>query len=408
MKRAEIFRADPRDRRHAAARQRRLGRRAWRNGRTRSAPTSREWTVITAGSRRRSPTEASASICKKTVRSWPRLRAHQSIRQDHREDRSSEHHRVPPGVDDRSEPAHERPRPLHSRHLRADRILKPRPTAKKIKFAKATADYNQPEKDLEAIFDDKIEAPSRDRPDRFRDRWQRRNGLGHRRRPGPPQSAAQCCFSEPTSRLPPPRCVIHVKQNHGGWNSDDNQNNNIGRLRLSITNAPGATADLVPAGVRTILAIPRDRRTPEQVQTVFSYWRTTVPEWKDENQKIAALWARISRRRRATGDAGSRRPSRNPPAHARRFSEARQRRHARRARFSESLVAHPRAWSSRNGWSIRKPPPRRDRSSIASGKHISEPASSRPRKISAPSASLRPIPNSSTGWRSNSWKTAGA
>ena len=79
--------------------------------------------------------------------------------------------------------------------------------------------------------------------------------------------------------------MIHVKQNHGGWNSDDNQNNNIGRLRLSITNTPGATADPVPAGVRTILAIPREHRTPEQVQTVFSYWRTTVPEWKDANAK---------------------------------------------------------------------------------------------------------------------------
>ena len=27
-----------------------------------------------------------------------------------------------------------------------------------------------------------------------------------------------------------------------------------------------------------------------QEQAVFSYWRTTVPEWKDENNTIAALW----------------------------------------------------------------------------------------------------------------------
>jgi hypothetical protein len=62
-------------------------------------------------------------------------------------------------------------------------------------------------------------------------------------------------------------------------------------MRLSITTTPGAAADPLPAGVRTILTIPRDRRTPEQVRTVFSYWRTTVPEWKQTNAQIEALWA---------------------------------------------------------------------------------------------------------------------
>ncbi|MCL6502767.1 MAG: DUF1553 domain-containing protein, partial [Pirellulales bacterium] len=31
-------------------------------------------------------------------------------------------------------------------------------------------------------------------------------------------------------------------------------------------------------------------RTPEQVQKVFSYWRTTVPEWQAANDQIEALW----------------------------------------------------------------------------------------------------------------------
>ncbi len=65
---------------------------------------------------------------------------------------------------------------------------------------------------------------------------------------------------------------------------------NLGRFRLSITTAPDAIADPLPANVRTILAIPRADRTPDQEWAVFSYWRTTVPEWKESNDRIAALW----------------------------------------------------------------------------------------------------------------------
>ena len=84
--------------------------------------------------------------------------------------------------------------------------------------------------------------------------------------------------------------TIYLAQNHGGWNSGDNQSNNIGKFRLAITNAPDATADPVPKDVRDILSIPSGQRTPLQVQTVFGYWRTTVPEWKAENDKIAEIW----------------------------------------------------------------------------------------------------------------------
>ncbi|HYE75492.1 MAG TPA: DUF1553 domain-containing protein, partial [Blastocatellia bacterium] len=85
--------------------------------------------------------------------------------------------------------------------------------------------------------------------------------------------------------------TFYLKQNHGGWNSDDNQNNNLGRIRLSITTSPNAVADPLPANVREILSIPSEKRTKAQVETVFGYWRTTVPEWQVENKRIAALWA---------------------------------------------------------------------------------------------------------------------
>ena len=37
-------------------------------------------------------------------------------------------------------------------------------------------------------------------------------------------------------------------------------------------------------------AIPRDQRSPAQLRAEFSYFRTTVPEWKEANDAIAAIW----------------------------------------------------------------------------------------------------------------------
>jgi hypothetical protein len=41
--------------------------------------------------------------------------------------------------------------------------------------------------------------------------------------------------------------------------------------------------------VREILAVPTAARSPAQVDTVFSYWRTTVPEFRAANERIEAI-----------------------------------------------------------------------------------------------------------------------
>jgi hypothetical protein len=48
-------------------------------------------------------------------------------------------------------------------------------------------------------------------------------------------------------------------------------------------------ADPVPQSVRDLFAVPRAQRTPEQVNAIFSYWRTTVAEWREDNARIADL-----------------------------------------------------------------------------------------------------------------------
>jgi hypothetical protein len=52
-------------------------------------------------------------------------------------------------------------------------------------------------------------------------------------------------------------------------------------MRLAVTSAADAAADPLPAGVREIFSIPREKRTARQVQTIFSAWRLTVPEFRD-------------------------------------------------------------------------------------------------------------------------------
>jgi mono/diheme cytochrome c family protein len=85
---------------------------------------------------------------------------------------------------------------------------------------------------------------------------------------------------------------IRLVQRHGGWNNNAHMNNNLGRFRFSVTTNVGPiVADQVPKRVRDIFAIPREKRSPQQITTVFNYWRTTLPEFKETNDKIEQLWA---------------------------------------------------------------------------------------------------------------------
>jgi hypothetical protein len=161
-----------------------------------------------------------------------------------------------------------------------------------VKIASATADLNMPETPLEAMFYDKTNKKRVTGPIEFaidgkdETAWSTDAGPGFRNQP----RKAVFNAAEPVGTGGETILTFYLKQNAGGWNSDDNQNNNLGRIRLSVTAAPGATADPLPADVRAILATPKAQRTPLQQQTVFGYWRTTVPAWGAENNAIAALW----------------------------------------------------------------------------------------------------------------------
>jgi hypothetical protein len=164
----------------------------------------------------------------------------------------------------------------------------------KVKLVRATADINLPEAPLEPIFHDKSNKRRVTGPVAFaidgkeETAWGIDAGPGRRNQPRKAVFNAEKPITHPHSTL----LTFYLSQKHGGWNSDDNQNNNLGRFRLSITTEPDAVADPLPQAVREILAIPADKRTRGQIATVFSYWRTMVPEWHDANAEIEALWRR--------------------------------------------------------------------------------------------------------------------
>ncbi|HSU67682.1 MAG TPA: DUF1549 and DUF1553 domain-containing protein [Tepidisphaeraceae bacterium] len=163
----------------------------------------------------------------------------------------------------------------------------------KIKFVEATSDYDQPERPLEATFNDKTKTKRVTGPVKFAIDDSANTAWGIDAGPGRRNVARKAVFrcDKPIEMQGSVVLKIQLQQNHGGWNSDDNQNNNLGRFRISVTNDRGnIVADPLPKRVRDILSIPREKRSEAQTASVFSYWRTTLPECKEANEKIDALW----------------------------------------------------------------------------------------------------------------------
>jgi hypothetical protein len=156
-----------------------------------------------------------------------------------------------------------------------------------------TADYNQPERFLDTNFYDKTTNSRITGPVSFAIDGKDHTAWGIDAGPGRRNQDRKAVFvaSKPAGFTNGTYWRIGLHQNHGGWNSDDHMNNNLGRFRISATKAKAPDkADPLPKKVRDILTIPAEKRTPVQMATVFGYWRTTVTDWKEANDRIEALW----------------------------------------------------------------------------------------------------------------------
>ena len=160
------------------------------------------------------------------------------------------------------------------------------------RFISATADFGNEEKPLEEMYHDKTDKKRVTGPVAFAIDGKDETAWGIDAGPGRRNVERKAVFvlEKPIEFPKGAVLTISLKQMHGGWNSDDNQNNNLGRFRFSVTSADAPVADPLPKRVRDILAIPASERTPAQVAAAFSYWRTTVPECKEANDRIESLW----------------------------------------------------------------------------------------------------------------------
>ncbi len=161
-----------------------------------------------------------------------------------------------------------------------------------VKFTQAAASVNPPEKPLPAAFFDKTDRKRLLGPIAFaidgvdETAWSIDIDPARRNRP------SQAIFIPETPIANPDGTVLEIQlvQNHGGWNSDDNQNHNLGRFRLAITSAADAITDLTPPDIRAILEITREERTPAQQAAVFSEWRKQNPDCAELTARIEELW----------------------------------------------------------------------------------------------------------------------
>lgn len=163
----------------------------------------------------------------------------------------------------------------------------------KVKFRKATADVEMPPTPIKGYYHDKSDNSRRYLgPVDFAIDGNDLTAWGHDIDPGRRNQPRKAVFTLENAIKSEGGFILHIylKQNHGGWNSDDNQNMNLGRFRLSFTDAPDAEADRVPAGVREILNVPFEKRSPAQLHALFSHWRRLVPALRETNARIEALW----------------------------------------------------------------------------------------------------------------------
>ena len=147
-----------------------------------------------------------------------------------------------------------------------------------LKFVKATADFGEPEntplapfaRDKETEKDKRVTGPISYAIDgKGETAWGIDAGPGRRNVP----RNAVFVLEKTVEVKPDSELSVTLSMKHGGWNSDDLQTMNLGRYRISSTDAPDAEADPLYSK-----------------QSEFSTFRTTVAKWKPINDEIESVW----------------------------------------------------------------------------------------------------------------------
>lgn len=168
-----------------------------------------------------------------------------------------------------------------------------------LKFARATADFGEPEntplaayaRDKDSAKDARVTGPvgyAIDGNDKTA--WGIDAGPGRRNVP----RTAVFVLEKPLELQADSELTVGLSMKHGGWNSDDLQTMNLGRYRISATTVAEPVADSLPPSVRAW--VEKNAKAGSGMEAngaaamSFSHFRSTVAEWRPVNEQIEALW----------------------------------------------------------------------------------------------------------------------
>lgn len=165
----------------------------------------------------------------------------------------------------------------------------------KVKFAQALSDVNAPRTRLLPIYRDKnpdkdqrVTGPAEYAIDGDRaTAWTTDAGPKFR-------NQDHCLILIPEAPVvveQPSTISITLRQLHGGWNSDDNQNYLLGRYRFSVTTGECTSQQLLAPGIEQILRRSEKELSAEDRLRLFDQWRQSVESLAPFNQRIAQLWS---------------------------------------------------------------------------------------------------------------------
>ncbi|MCA9262545.1 MAG: PSD1 domain-containing protein, partial [Planctomycetales bacterium] len=162
----------------------------------------------------------------------------------------------------------------------------------KLKLASAWSDVNPEPRPLKSIYSDGSDAKRVTGPVAYAidgdplTAWT--NDIG----PGRSNHSRTAVFTiqEPPELAGGMRVNVYLRQDHGGWNSDDNQTFNLGAFRIAVTDAAPSSEGLIPPAIASIVHMPAADRSNEQCQELFAYWRGTQEAFQKTNAAIEALW----------------------------------------------------------------------------------------------------------------------
>lgn len=116
--------------------------------------------------------------------------------------------------------------------------------------------------------------------------WTTDNGPDRRNEP----RFAIFTLAKPLSVSANQQIGFRLNQNHGGNDSDNNQNNNVGRFRISVTDSTALPTQAIPADIEQTIALPISNRSSEAQTKLFRQWLAARNPYPLANTFIEKVW----------------------------------------------------------------------------------------------------------------------